>query len=410
MKVDEPTLLLVSIFVTLIVASLLLLSWRQSRMSALGWWGAGNLLAAAAATVPLLSERLVSGAFADVASSTIFLAYGLFWAGIRAFEGRSTTLGWAAVGAVTWLVAAYLPVFRDDPVARQVLSSMILGVYTAASAFALMGERSEGLVSRNAAVFFLALHAVIFACRIPVALAHGLGSEADLRNHFFAAFALENLLFTVAMAFILLAMVKERLELAQRRQALTDPLTGLPNRRAFFERGGAMLQSGARGARDCAIVLFDLDGFKQVNDTRGHNAGDQALKSFSRVASAQIPADALFARIGGEEFALLASGMSGEEAVQVAERVRTASEACRIETDEGSFSVTVSGGVASRPPASTTLDRLLAEADQALYAAKRLGRNRNELALPGPDAASQPERVPARRPGSVVRAFRSSAG
>jgi diguanylate cyclase (GGDEF)-like protein len=158
--------------------------------------------------------------------------------------------------------------------------------------------------------------------------------------------------------------------------ARTDPLTGLQNRRGFEESFQTEVERAAREGRELAVVLGDLDHFKSLNDQLGHPAGDAALVRVGQLFLAGMRRPDSVARTGGEEFALLMPQAGGEMAWAVAERMRTTVE----EAFRGdSVPLTVSLGLASYPRDGVTADALLAAADQALYAAKQLGRNRSVI-------------------------------
>jgi diguanylate cyclase (GGDEF)-like protein/putative nucleotidyltransferase with HDIG domain len=160
---------------------------------------------------------------------------------------------------------------------------------------------------------------------------------------------------------------RERLE-----QAVRDPLTGIYNRRMFHEALGKEISRIHRYGSTAALVLFDLDDFKAINDTLGHGTGDDALRAVARVGQRLCRPSDFFARIGGEEFALLLPETSQVDALVVADRVRTAIARSRIVPDR---KVTVSGGVACVPDDADDADELLRRADAALYWAKRHGKN-----------------------------------
>jgi diguanylate cyclase (GGDEF)-like protein len=160
---------------------------------------------------------------------------------------------------------------------------------------------------------------------------------------------------------------RERLE-----QAIRDPLTGLYNRRFLLEALEKETSRTERYGSEASLVLFDVDDFKQVNDTHGHAAGDAVLRAIAEVAEQCVRPSDSFARIGGEEFALLLPETGQLEALLVAERIRTAVSRREILPDRR---VTLSGGVASCPGDASTVQDLQRRADAALYWAKRNGKD-----------------------------------
>ncbi|MEN2787791.1 diguanylate cyclase [Sphingomonas qilianensis] len=168
----------------------------------------------------------------------------------------------------------------------------------------------------------------------------------------------------------------KRVAAALARAAQTDPLTGLPNRRAFdavLDRRIDEVRNG-QGTGCCAIL--DLDYFKQVNDRHGHEAGDRVLRRFADVATASLRDGDVIARLGGEEFGMLLWGADLGEALSVCERLRRDVEDLRIATDTGdTIGFTLSGGLVPITAGRTRHD-LLRRADAALYRAKHAGRNR----------------------------------
>lgn len=158
----------------------------------------------------------------------------------------------------------------------------------------------------------------------------------------------------------------------------TDQLTGLANRRKFMEEGPRILDICRRAGHPCSVVMMDIDHFKAVNDTHGHAAGDAVLTRFARVLRGQVRASDIPARVGGEEFVLLAPNSGQAETLLLAERLRNAVELDRIAFGELRLNITASFGVCSDGPGIAAFDELLRQADQALYSAKRNGRNRVE--------------------------------
>lgn len=154
-----------------------------------------------------------------------------------------------------------------------------------------------------------------------------------------------------------------------------DHLTGAANRAHFFRVAEAEIQRAKRHARPLALVMFDADHFKRVNDTAGHKAGDEVLKRIVLVARDIVSASDVVGRLGGEEFVLLLPSTTLEEAAAIAERLRASIEQSPVETGGLLLTATVSLGVASMRDSGDELEDLLEAADRALYEAKRSGRN-----------------------------------
>jgi diguanylate cyclase (GGDEF)-like protein len=184
------------------------------------------------------------------------------------------------------------------------------------------------------------------------------------------------LLLQTAKIYGQLASTAERL----RSETLTDPLTGLINRRGFDRRVAQALRDCARSGKPVAMLMLDVDNFKVYNDTFGHQAGDECLRKVSdAVRTAAGRAGDLVARLGGEELAVIMPDTDVEGAGVVAERMRRAVQSLRIPQGPGAAYdiVTLSAGVSSATNAANTdAERLMNDADRALYAAKNAGRNR----------------------------------
>jgi diguanylate cyclase (GGDEF)-like protein len=170
----------------------------------------------------------------------------------------------------------------------------------------------------------------------------------------------------------------ERARLFQEVQslALTDPLTGLQNRRSLFELGRVEFSRMQRMERPFCCMMLDLDHFKQINDQYGHMVGDQVLQEFARRCSSSVREVDLVGRYGGEELIILLPETDRPTSMQVAERLRSTIAATPIRIFDKEISVTASIGVASQDENTTDLETLIARADQAMYIAKHKGRNR----------------------------------
>ena len=169
---------------------------------------------------------------------------------------------------------------------------------------------------------------------------------------------------------------RKRLEDELRQQATLDDLTGVTNRRHFLELALAELNRAMRYDCPLTIALADVDHFKRVNDTYEHTGGDQALQAFVKICQKNIRENDVFARFGGDEFVLLLPETSPDYAHAVIERLREDLLNLAIDLGGNPISITASWGISSVTGAQESLDTLLARADQALYRAKELGRNR----------------------------------
>jgi diguanylate cyclase (GGDEF)-like protein len=166
------------------------------------------------------------------------------------------------------------------------------------------------------------------------------------------------------------------------RLAVSDPLTGLANRRQFHEVGAAEWSRARRHGRPLALLMMDVDHFKAINDTYGHAVGDETLKLLVATGRMALRDCDLFARIGGEEFAVILPETDAVAALAVAERLRLATAQMVVQSGRGAFSVTISIGLAFQTSGDASLADLVKRADEALYAAKHGGRNRVVVSEP----------------------------
>ena len=374
--INLPTLCAVTAFITVISGALMLFSWLQNRSEpALALWGIGYLLGALGGAFLVRTSSDVPTWSICAGNALLCCAYGTMWAGARSFEGRRPRLLLVIAGAAIWVAAWQFPEFQRSLEARVALACVIFASYSLLCAREMWHPRDRELMSRWPTLALAVIHAGFLLTRIHYV--NALQSMSDAHpSQSVGLFVLtfETLFAAFCQAFLRMSMAKERAELAQRRAALTDPLTEIANRRAFFDLGSPLLKRTLGDRRTAALLLFDLDRFKEVNDTAGHQAGDEVLKAFSRLVGECIQTGDLFARLGGEEFACLLVDAPMAEALRLAERVRGKFEAMRfagLQTD-----TTVSVGVAMAGDTGRDLSSLLGIADRALYRAKAEGRNR----------------------------------
>ena len=380
---DFSTLFTVMLFISAVAGILLLFAWLQNRsIGALGLWGAAYLMSTVAMAL-LVATRGTSALWPSLIAHPLWIAaHGLMWRAARNFEGRSTPPAFTVAGAGIWLAACLNEGFCQSPAARIMLASALMGGYLLLCACEIWRGRDKELMSRWPAIVLLTLHGSLLLGRVP--FVHMLpfpGGVLPPNPHWIPFGVFEMLFHVFCMSVLLVNMAKERAELYQRRNFLIDPLTGVANRRAFIDRGEALIQRAATTGRAAVLVLFDLDRFKAINDSYGHQAGDLVLSRFCEVARGELRDGDLFGRFGGEEFACMLTDTSLGDAVALAERIRLAFGQMPIALGGGQATVTVSVGVAMARDIG--LDELFAAADRALYRAKAKGKNCVE-AIRGP--------------------------
>lgn len=374
--IDLPTLFIITVFLSVTGGLLLLFAWLQNRRTtALALWGTGYLFGASAAALLGSSGLMPNWWSVCIANTFMCVAYGMMWAGARSFEGRRVHILLIGLGAAIWIAAFQFEDFAGSLPARVQLVSAIMGSYALLSARELWYARDRELISRWPTLALVVTQAGFLLVRIPFA---GTLATSTATGHphgtIVTVVAFQALFATFCLPFLRVAMSKERAELEQRRAALTDSLTGVANRRAFLDRGVPLLEEVFVDRRSAALLLFDLDRFKDVNDTGGHQAGDRVLKAFCELIVTSITPRDLFGRLGGEEFACLLADVSMAQALQIADRLRR--EFAEMQFSGLEINATVSVGVAMASEAGRSLPALLATADRALYRAKADGRNR----------------------------------
>ena len=325
-SLDVSTLFIVASCVSALLGLFLLFAWRQDRIAALAWWGAAYLVGGFSAALWSLKAIAASPLLSCTASATLFLACGMVWSAARVFHGRRVRWIAMTAGSGAWMLACGLPNFAQMSANRVILAAVIIAAYTFLTAAELWREQRKPLIACWPALLVPALHgaALLFLITLAGSLS-GAGGTAMFASGWIAAFVLEMLLYAVGTAFIVLVLTKEHALRLHKTAAMTDPLTGLFNRRGFAEAARQLMQARARRAQPVTVLVFDLDHFKSINDRFGHAVGDEALKLFASLAGSKVRSTDFVARLGGEEFAAIIPGAL-DEGIIVAERVRVAFE------------------------------------------------------------------------------------
>jgi diguanylate cyclase (GGDEF)-like protein len=392
MHLDVGTLSVVTVFVTALLGALLIFAGVQNRsIQAPMWWGSANIVGAIG--LGLAASGAPRFLTIDLANALVLLGCGLTWAGARVFDGRKVVPLVVVFASLLWLAACRIPAFESSSNLRVMVISAMTAMLAAATAEELWRGRAEALLSRWPTVIVLLAYAAALIARIPVTFSPLFDAGSTMEGISFALIAFGTLLFTVVLSFLLLNMTKERTELQHKINAMVDPLSGVANRRAFLDGACKLLLQNVEH-EPLAMLLFDLDRFKEINDCMGHAVGDRVLQTFAGTATATLGSDVLFGRIGGEEFAALIPVGDLGEGYAIADRVRrNFREAAARFAHDGlvpSVSVGFTVSVVSAAAAATGaradaqhagnegIDMLLEIADRALYRAKANGRNRVE--------------------------------
>ena len=394
---DIPTLLFTVAVASFCIFVSLILTWSSARGETyILSWAAAFGLAILAMVLVALRGRVPHSLSVNVANTILLASFGLLWLGYRQFAGLDGGRGrWiAGVGALIWMVmAAGTPLLDDMNARAAVLSGMELVYFLFIIVDLVRHHPKEPLPSVGLTTVVVAVHAAMQVYWVASAIIAPIEpTTIVLPNSMVMGLSFtESSLFAVFLGLLQLVMIGQRSERRYRIAAETDSLTGLANRGRYFDHVEEALVRG----RDCgALILFDIDHFKSINDTHGHPAGDRVLIEFAAIIEATTSVDGIAARVGGEEFALFLPHATTDEAVDVADRVRRATADLRVAASTGLVNVTVSCGVAGIRETGADYRALHAAADRALYAAK--GEGRDKVAIHRP-------------PASKMRACRGSA-
>jgi len=382
MTVDVNTLFLVTVYVEAILGLLLLFAWVQNiAVLAAAWWGGAHLLRAGSLALYGMHGSALDWITLDLASAILLISFAATWTGARVLDGRAPHLAGLFASAAIWLVVSHLPFVADSVGWRALIATLIITSYIWLTGFEFWRGRADPLVSRLPAVFMLLAYGAVFLLRTPLAMMlPPVPTNTAFSSVWLTVLSFEELLFTIAVAFVMLAMTKERTEQGHRNAALADPLTGVSNRRGFLLECDELTREQAEKSQTASVLVLDLDHFKSINDRFGHAIGDRVLQVFAQTAAANLRATDLFGRLGGEEFAVLLCNVGRERALVAAERIRSTFAEVALEVDGRPVSATVSIGVAMSEGKRVDVSGLLVQADQALYRAKERGRNRVEIA------------------------------
>ena len=342
------------------------------------------LLTCSAGLVPLVAGIFIYGAYVDRPQPLLailtfvlfFIGFATIWMAGHQFRTRHLSKTRFALGCLTGIGASVGPMLAGYDGLAFIGDNVVICVLLLLTAREYWLSRREAPTPLYGITALYTLTAISFALCAAVLIGDGklvLGHAPDnWAEDVSLAVCIAGMTGIGALS---LALHQWRQAAFHRQEAITDSLTGLLNRRALFD-----LHGHRSFGPSMAVIIFDIDRFKTINDQHGHATGDLVLKLFGQeLAFGLRPSDTV-ARLGGEEFALVLDNALPGRAEQVAERVRDAFAARAISIDDKTLVCTVSAGVATGTAKGLGFDDVLRAADKALYEAKRNGRNRVEVA------------------------------
>lgn len=381
LPLDPYTIIAYTACVLALMSLLFLVFWINGRRSHHLLWFVLPLAAATIGAGFLARPSLLPGLLPlQLGAWLILIAYGLTWQASRALYSRSLVFACVLVPSTLWLIFS-LWIFA--PYRLTEMSALIRGIIIAAFEALAAREfwlgRAERLPARAALFWIFTAYAAYAAGK--VCLTAYLPMPLGGRPSKAWAIIVDNVsvvaqvLLTGAFVIVLL---QERVASKYYRMTLDDPLTGVANRRAFeqFAESRASWDSSGR----LSIMVLDIDRFKSINDSFGHGIGDEVIKLLARSATDIIGSRGTVFRMGGEEFACLLPGIAADAGYAIAEQVRIGFKARAAAVAACAVRGTVSIGVAESRHQQEALTAILQRADEALYQAKRDGRDRSRIA------------------------------
>lgn len=345
-----------------------------STIKGLGLWGLGPLLGMLAAVFygmegPLPASVATIGGNALALSSSGLMYFG----SQRFYDQQLRWKRWAGLGAVSLLGLSYFVLLQPDYRVRVAIFAGTLTVLFAAHT-RLLVQQGRGFAARFTATV-MGLQTLVFAIRLLAvywvdAADATRFSTSPIHSAYFISFSFMVLLFLVGV----LLMASERVRAEFEHLATYDSLTGALNRRVVRLAGEQELLRWQRYGQAFAVMILDIDHFKQINDQHGHLVGDRVLQQVVAAVRKPLRKTDLLGRYGGEEFLILLPVTDGETALALGERIRSAVETTPVGPQHQVSTISI--GVTSVMAGDASFDALISRADLAVYQAKALGRNR----------------------------------
>ena len=374
---DPRTLIIVTAVTLIITSSAILLGGYVNRRSR----GVGRVvlsylfmaLGVALGATQDIVTRIIS---AYLANMLILSGLYLAWMGMRQMqqlpllEKRYSVTGFVLIA----VLFAAMGVDSEHLAMRIIVFSIIAGVISLLMAKELLTVSHRNISDIYTGILFVVL-GIAFWTRAVSAAVIPMGSSLLVISTHTTVTYLAVIVLNLLLAFGYIMMMAERPEKRLRNLADTDYLTGMNCRRAFVEQVERILARAQIDRHGVSMILLDIDDFKRINDTYGHAAGDEVLRHFASNMGDFFRVGDVIGRIGGEEFGVVLANVSTEQAAAIAERMRQVFEASLIDIGERHINAKVSIGVAGTPRGRASFETLYHRADEALYEAKKCGKN-----------------------------------
>jgi diguanylate cyclase (GGDEF)-like protein len=378
---DVVTVFTYNAVINLAVLVVATIAWaRNPNQKEIALWAMAAWFMVIGAICSSLTEELPYNILGYMGGLIYVARTGLIRLGFKEFFGQPYRL-WQAFSIATVVCGAMMvaEVLEDPTPVRVALIYFGSAINIALGARDLWhGKAGERLPSGRLAASVYAAYAFASLVIAPLPILYPIQFEGTTPVSEWLTYTSMLLLIFTLLAFLMAMVLKlERGGEIQRQLAERDHLTGLFNRRMFLQKAAQL--SAKTGT---AVAVLDLDHFKRINDTYGHKGGDDALVQFAERAARLLPSDAVFGRIGGEEFGICLPGQSRETAWSTINAIRLAIAAEDICSDHHRFHLTMSCGLVVTDGAVRSLDAWMLVADAGLYAAKDQGRNRVVLQEP----------------------------
>ncbi|WP_407977087.1 diguanylate cyclase domain-containing protein [Brucella pseudogrignonensis] len=372
MELDQNTLFFAAGVCSLAVALTILTVWYQNRWDRFLLWGCLGMIVLGVGSVFYYSSDLALAPSSIIAFSVMTCGFMLLLVGANTVSKIPVPTSLLVVATAIMTVVIITPIMMGYAGIGIAIFNILAAIILTRIGIAFMSVYQEAPVPVSGMVGLYFLTAVSFVlCALVIVVEQQWTMRTIPSNWAEDLNAVMAIIGITGIGALSLSFTQARIAKRHANEARIDSLTGLLNRRAVF----SLLATTPLKAGDAAIA-FDLDGFKAINDTHGHAAGDRVLEEFANILRSLVGESGLTARLGGEEFLVVIRDMSNFRALSTAEAIRDRLSACSFDGNVGPFQTTTSAGIAFFTLADREFDVVFQRADAALYRAKGLGRNR----------------------------------